>query len=641
MEKIRELIKILNEANDAYYNKNDSSLNDSEYDQLYDELLQLERETGIIYSNTPTQNVGYEVKSKLDKVEHPEPLLSLDKTKVIEELKSFVGNRECILSLKCDGLTTRIVYENNKVKLGATRGSGYIGENITHNVKTLHYIPISVTEDLSVVGESIITYKDFEKINTKLEEEEKYKSARNLASGSVRQLDSKICKDRNVKFLAFGLLDSTSKFKTREEELHFLTLNGFKVATYIKVNKDNLEFAIEALRGIAELEDIPIDGLVCTYNDIEYAKSLGHTSKYPRHSIAFKFDDAVYITKFLGVEANTTRTGMISLTGLFEPVDIDGITVSRASLHNVDIFEELKLGVGDRITVRRANMVIPQIMSNLTRSNSIELPDKCPACGSSTVIKTAKEARFLYCSNEQCTSLIGKRLEHFVSRDAMNIQGFSEATINKFIDQGFIKSIPDIYYLEQYANQIINLDGFGQKSYNKLIKSIDDSKQTKFENFIYALGIPNVGKSTAKTLAANYRVSDFSTATKDDLMKLSDIGNVVADSIVWWFKKKENRMLYDELNEVGLSFHRTNEAIEDSSISGKIFVVTGSVSIFKNRKELQAKIESLGGKVSSSISAKTDFLINNDINSTSGKNKKAKDLGVKIIDEETFIELIN
>lgn len=640
-ERIRNLIKVLNEANDTYYNSNNPLLTDKEYDHLFDELLQLEKETGIVYGNSPTQNVGYEVKSKLNKVEHPRPLLSLDKTKELEELRQFIGNKECVLSLKCDGLTSRIIYENGEISLGATRGNGQIGEEITHNVKTFTNLPLSSNEDFSVVGESIITFSDFQKINSRFTDDEKYKSARNLASGSVRQLDSQICSQRHVQFLAFGLLASPHNFTTREEQLLYLQDQGFDLAPYVVTNKEHVEQDIIYLKDLATQYDIPIDGLVCTYNDIIYAESLGFTSKFPKHSIAFKFEDDTYETTFLGVEANTTRTGMISLTGLFEPVDIDGVTVSRASLHNVDLFEGLQLGLGDTITVRRANMVIPQVMDNLTRSNTIELPKVCPSCGSNAVIRTAKEARFLYCSNEQCTSLIGKRIEHFVSRDAMNIQGFSEATINKFIEKGFIKSISDIYQLSQHENEIVKMDGFGRKSYDRLINAIEESKQTKFENLIYALGIPNVGKGTAKLLAKGHNTESLLHAEKRSLLQLDDVGNVVADSIVYWFNKEDNRNLYNNLvTNCGLEF-KQQETVMESSISGKVFVVTGSVHTFANRKELQAKIEQLGGKVSGSVSTKTDWLLNNDSTSTTGKNKKAIELGIPIITEDQFISMIN
>ncbi|WEG18629.1 NAD-dependent DNA ligase LigA [Alkalihalophilus pseudofirmus] len=640
MERMHKLIKVLNEANDAYYNSNNLLLSDREYDLMYDELLQLEKESGVTLSNSPTQRVGYEVKSKLNKTEHPKPLLSLDKTKDINELKAFIGNQECIISLKIDGLTTKTDYKNGKLTLGSTRGNGLIGEVITHNVKTFKNVPTHINNDISVVGESVITFSDFQAINSTLADEDKYKSARNLASGSVRQLDSEICSKRNVKFLAFGLLESAHEFKTRSEQLEFLQSRGFELAPYLLVNKDNVDDAVALLRDKAIKDDIPIDGLVCTYNDIKHAEALGYTSKHPKYSLAFKFEDDEYETEFIGVEANTTRTGMISLTGLFKPVDIDGVTVTRASLHNVDLFEGLQLGVGDTITVRRANMVIPQIMSNLTRSNTIDVPETCPSCGHKAEIKVAKEARFLYCSNEQCVSLVGRRLEHYVSRDALNIQGFSEATINKFIEQGFIKTIDDIYSLSKHEKDIVKLDGFGKRSYNKLIQAIESSKKVKFGSFIYALGIPHVGKSTGKTLAKEYTLETLPSAEKRSLMQLDDIGQVVAESIVRWFSVDTNVNLYKKLMEVGLEFVESALVSEDSSIAGKTFVVTGSVGVFKNRKELQARIEELGGKVSGSVSAKTDYLICDMDNRTSTKFKKAEKLNIPIITEDIFLSII-
>ena len=634
IERMKWLINKLNEANHAYYNLNKPIMTDREYDKLYDELLELEQKTGIVLSNSPTQNVGCEVVSKLNKVEHEIPLLSLNKTKNIYILKQFIGDRECVLSLKCDGLTTKLEYKNGELFRASTRGNGKVGEDITHNVRTYRNVPLRINDDLVVVGESIITYDDFEKINETLEE--KYSNPRNLASGSVRQLDSKICAERNVRFLAFGLQNST--FSKKSDDLNYLQSLGFEVVPYYIVNKDNVEECIDKLKQIAEEKGIPIDGLVCTYNDNDYANSLGATSKHPKHSLAFKFDDEVYETRFIGVEANTTRTGMISLTGIFEPVDIDGVMVSRASLHNVDFFEWLKLGKGDIIKVRRSGMVIPQILDNLTKSNTIKLPDKCPVCGSKAVIKTQKEARFLYCPNDDCEAKLIKKIVHFVSRDAMNIVGLSEATIEKFVEMGFINSVVDLYSLEQHKNKIVKLNGFGVKSFNKLIQSIENSKTVNFANFIYALGIKNVGLTTAKTLAKHFDKDSLPKVTQRDLLKIGDIGEVVANSVVQWFANEKNMQLYRDLINIGFSFKI--QEVKDSPIAGKVFVITGSVEKFKNRKELQKLIEELGGKVSSSVSKTTDYLINNDVNSSSSKNVAAKKLGVPIISEDQFLDMI-
>lgn len=635
--RIKELIKTINEANYAYYNEANPIIPDKEYDQLYDELVELERLYGVTLSNSPTQNVGYEVVSKLNKVEHKTPLLSLDKTKEITELKKFIGNRECVMMLKMDGLTTKLVYDDGELNEGSTRGNGHIGESITHNVKTFKNIPLKISDDLTVVGESIITYPDFIEINSKLPEEDKYKNPRNLASGSVRQLDGNVCSKRNVKFIAYGIQDNRTK--TKVEQLKYLESMGFEVVPYIPVNKDNVESSIDELRQIAEQKGFAIDGLVITYDDLNYGLSLGFTSKFPKHSIAYKFGDDLHETKFLGIELNTTRTGMVSITGLFEPVEIDGTTVTRASLHNVDIFESLELGVGDTVLVRKANMIIPQIMDNLTRSNTIVLSNECPMCGGELEIRTAKEARFLHCVNDNCAAKQQGKIEHFASRNAMNIVGLSEATVEKFVRCGFLKDVSDIYFLYEWENKIKHLGGCGNKSYDKLIQAIEQSKAVYFHSFIYGLGISNVGLGTAKILAKYYDEKSLPYANKIDLLRIDDIGDVVANSIVDWFLDDDNHKLYVKLiNDVGFTFKK--DEVKESSITGKNFVVTGSVNIFKNRKELQKKIEDLGGKVVGSVSKTTNYLINNDVNSTSSKNKKAKDLGVPIITEEQFIDMI-
>lgn len=636
INRMKELIKILNQANHEYYNLNSSIYADEEYDNLYDELLELEHHAGIILSNSPTINVGYEVVSKLEKVQHNIALLSLNKTKETSELRKFIGDKYCVLMLKLDGLTTKTEY-NKELKRGSSRGNGQIGEDITHNVMTFKNIPIHIHKESTVIGESIITYDDFEEINSQLPVEEKYKNPRNLASGSVRQLDGNICAKRNVKFIAYGM--QKSNHDTKVEQLKELEELGFEVVPYVLVNKDNFESAIDMLRKLASDRGYPIDGLVCTYNDIKYGESLGSTSKFPHHSLAFKFGDELHETKFLGIEANTTRTGMISLTGIFESVEIDGTEVSRASLHNVDIFESLQLGKGDTILVRKANMIIPQVMDNLTRSNTTQLPTECPDCGSKAEIRSTKEARFLYCTNDNCSAKLVQKISHFVSRDCMNIVGLSEATIEKFVDLKLIHSPVDLYYLDQCRSEIINLDGFGKKSYDKLRESIINSLNVDFANFINALGIPNVGKTTAKVLAKHFDETTFSLAISSELISIQDIGEVVANSITEWFNNVHNTNLYYELLDVGFNFKKQQE-VKESSISGKTFVVTGSVEKFSNRKELSKKIEELGGKVSGSVSAKTDYLINNDTESNSSKNVAAKKLNIPIISEEQFIEMI-
>ena len=636
MREMNRLINKINEANHAYYNLAKPIMSDAEYDKIYDELLQLEHLSGITLSNSPTQKVGYEVVSKLKKVTHNTPLLSLDKTKDIVELKKFMGNRECVLMFKMDGLTAKLVYDDGELTEGSTRGNGEIGELITHNIRTFKNTPLKMHEDLTVVGESIITYPDFTKINSTLPEEDKYKNPRNLASGSVRQLDSNVCSKRNVRFIAYGVQEDI--FNTKVDQLEYLESLAFEVVPYVLVNKANVETNIELLRKVAEEKGFAIDGLVITYNDLRYGLSLGTTSKFPRHSLAFKFGDDLHETKFIEVEYNTTRTGQISLTGIFEPVEIDGTSVSRASLHNVDIFESLQLGVGDTILVRKANMIIPQVMDNLTRSNAIELIEECPACGGKVEVRTAKEARFLHCTNDDCVAKNISKIVHFVSRNAMNIVGLSEATIEKFVELGFIKEIADLYYLDDYEKELKKLEGFGKKSIDKLFEAIGVSRNVYFYSFLHGLGIPNVGLTTAKTLSKHFDELTLPHANIRDLLKIDDIGNVVAESIVDWFRNDPNVELYARLiDDIGFTFIK-NE-VKESSISGKNFVVTGSVNVFKNRKELQKRIEELGGSVKSSVSKDTDYLIC-DGESNSSKYKKAKELNVSIITEEEFVKMV-
>lgn len=640
MSDIKYIKKLVNEINrhcDLYYNKNRPEITDSEFDNLYDELLELERVTGIVMSNSPTINVGYDVVSKLNKVEHTFPLLSLNKTKSLDELRRFIGNHECLMMLKMDGLTTKLVYNDGDLKQGSTRGSGVIGEDITHSVKTFKNIPLKTNYDLTVIGESIITFQDFNKINSTLNEDDKYRNPRNLASGSVRQLDSNICAKRNVKFIAYGVQDDIGK--TKSDQLEYLEALGFEVVPYFIVNRVNFEDKIEILKNIAQEKGFAIDGLVISINNISVAKNMGYTSKFPKSAIALKFGDDLHETTFIEVEYNTTRTGQISLTGIFEPVEIDGTSVGRASLHNVDIFESLQLGKGDTILVRKANMIIPQVMDNLTRSNTVELIDECPVCKNKAEVRHLKDSRQLFCTNDDCVAKNIGKIAHFVSRNSMNIVGLSEATIEKFVQCGFINDVADIYYLDDYAKEICKMNGFGRKSYEKLVKSIQDSTNVDLANFINALGIPNVGLSTAKTLAKNYDEISFQHANKIDLLVLDDIGDTVANSIVNWFKNDTNVELYARLvDDIGFNFKK-NE-VKESSITGKSFVVTGSVNVFKNRKELQKRIEELGGVVKSSVSKDTDYLINNDNMSSSSKNVTAKKLNVPIITEEEFIKLI-
>lgn len=643
--RIKELVELLNRARRAYEQEDREIMSNFEYDKLYDELVTLEEETGIILSNSPTQNVGFEVVSNLPKVKHEYPARSLSKTKVVAELIIHIRKRKGTLSWKLDGLTVVCTYEGGKLVSAVTRGNGEIGEDITANARTFMNLPLTIScpYKLVVRGEAVISYKNFEKINTNLPDEEKYKNPRNLASGSVRQLDSSICAQRNVEFIAYDIMnaDKINTIITKEDEYFVLQQQGFDVVYNHTVDDKTMESVVATFTEMSKTYDYPVDGLVLAHNDLEYGRSLGSTSKHPLHSIAFKWKDAEKETKLINVEWQTSRTGMINPVAVFEPVELEGTNVERASVHNVDIFEELELGIGDTITCFKANMIIPQVADNLTRSGGLTPPSSCPVCGAPTEIRLGKTARNLYCTNDLCGAKIVKRLAHFVSRNGMNIDGLSEATLEKFVDAGIIKDAIDIYGLSKHKTTICKMEGMGLKSYNKLIMAIEKSKTVNMANFIYALGIPNVGLSTAKDLVKAYN-NDINRAISPiikELVKIDGIGEVVAKDIYKYFVHAENRRMVLAL--VGLlTFEKPQEVNTESSIAGKTFVITGDVNIFKNRKEVQAKIESLGGKVSGSVSKNTDYLINNDNESSSSKNQKAKQLNVPIITEAQFVELI-
>lgn len=648
IKRIEELVELLNKASDVYYNQDSLILTDKDFDDLYDELVHMENKTGKVFPNSPTKRVGYQVKSKLNKVKHTSVLLSLNKTKSIEELAKFIGNEECLISLKGDGLTTKLVYENGELIQAVTRGDGYNeGEDITHNILTVRNIPkkIEYKGKLSIVGESIIHYDDFDKINSRLPEDERYKNPRNLAAGSVRQLDSKVCAERNVNVMVFGLLEADGiEFKTKYEQLDWLGIQGFYIIPHTRImnNQDDIESRIDNLKQVANDMNIPIDGLVLTYNDIAYGESLGMTSKFPRHSYAYKFFDEVSETIYKGLDVQTTRTGIVSLTATFDPTIIDGTEVSRASLHNVDIWESLSLGLNDHLTVFKANQIIPQVSDNLTRSATEKLPTECPTCKSTLEIIKPKEARFLHCPNPDCKAKLIGKLEHFVSRECMNIVGLSEQTLEKFIERGFINDFTDIYKLERYSKEIKKMDGFGSKSYNKLIESIENSKDVSLANFINALGISKVGLSGAKLLARHFNndLNKIVWTDKSRLARIEGFGEVIVNNILDYLSNKDNVDIVGELVNY-MRFKQESEKIGGKSLEGKVFVVTGSVERFKNRKELESVINSLAGKVSSSVSAKTFALINNDATSSSSKNTSAKKLGVQIITEEDFLKMIN
>lgn len=643
--RIKELIKILNEASKAYYQEDREIMSNFEYDALYDELLVLEEETKIVYANSPTVKVGYELLSELQKERHDSPMLSLDKTKDVESLKVWMKDQEGLLSWKLDGLTIVLTYEHGELVKAVTRGNGEIGEVITNNAKTFVNLPkkISYEGKLVLRGEAVIKYSDFEKINAQIEDvESKYKNPRNLCSGTVRQLNNEITAKRNVHFFAFSLVeaDGVDFENSIENQFLFLKEQGFEIVEYKKVTADTIIDTVSQFAQAIEHNDFPSDGLVLVYDDIAYGKSLGRTAKFPRDSIAFKWADELAKTTLLEVEWSPSRTGLINPVAIFEPVELEGTTVSRASLHNISILEALELGIGDCITVYKANMIIPQVAENLTKSGNLEIPKHCPACGGDTKIQDVNGVRSLYCTNEFCSAKKIKLFSHFVSRDAMNMDGLSEMTLNKFIEQGFLNELYDLFHLTQYEKQILELDGFGQKSYDKLIQSIEKAKNTTLPRFIYSLGIPNIGLSNAKMLCKHYdyELEKLKTATVEDLVAIDGIGEIIAKSICDYFENEHNeKVMAYLLEEIQIEVPTKEQEVEQT-MDGLTFVITGSVERFKNRNEVKAVIEELGGKVTGSVTSKTNYLINNDNTSNSSKNKKAKELGIPIITENEFIE---
>lgn len=644
INEIHELVDDLNHYRDLYYNKNVSAISDQKYDELFDKLVALEKETGIVMSNSPTVTVGYEVKSALSKTKHSHPMLSLDKTKAVNDLIHFANTQDCLLSLKMDGLTVLLTYENHELVKAETRGNGEIGEDITHNARVFKNIPLHISNPnhIEIEGEAIITYEDFNKINESLPEEERYKTPRNLVSGSVRQLDSLVASGRHIRFIAWKM---PFGFVRYSEGLEYAKELGFDVVPYLFYNVDNIERIIELLKGIAVKLSYPIDGLVMTYENVEYGKSLGMTGHHPKHSIAFKFYDELVETEMIGIDWTMGKTGSLTPTAIFNPVEIDGTEVSRASLHNVSIFEDLRLASGDTVTVYKANQIIPQIQDNLDRENDnkvlFNVPTKCPICNHNTEIKQDGIAKILYCSNPNCEGKLLGKCTHFVSKNAMNINGLSESTLQKFIENGYITSFADIYELKNnFYEEISKLEGFGKRSVDKLMQSIEDSKNTTLDRFIYALCIPMVGRSASKAIA-KYCNYDFNTfIARCDIAftwsALNDIGLAMELSLDAYTVENHNEII--ELSKY-MTFEKPEERV-GTSLNCKTFVITGSLNKFTNRDEAKEKIESSGGKVAGSVSKKTDYLVNNDITSTSGKNKKAKELGVPIITEEDLIKLL-
>ena len=643
LNRMKELIEILNNASRLYYQYSTPIMTDFEYDKLYDELEKLEKETNTVLSNSPTQNVEPEAIDSLVKVEHPAPMLSLSKTKSISELASFLGNQEGLISWKLDGLTIVLTYKDGKLSSGVTRGNGIIGEVITENVKKFKNIPLTIPYKgtLVVRGEAVIKYSDFNKMNEELDDDSsQYKNPRNLCSGSVRQLDSKVTAKRNVNCIIFALIESEKKFKLKSEEFEWLKSLGFDIVEYHKVTSNNLEEQVLYFKNKINEYDIPSDGLVLLYNDIEYGKQLGTTAKYPKNAIAFKWQDETAETKLIDVDWLVSRTGLINPVAVFEPVELEGTIVSRASLHNVSILQGLSLGIGDTILVYKANMIIPQIADNLTQSNSLTIPNKCPVCNHEARIISSNDVKYLYCMNDFCPAKLVKRLSQFTSRNAMNIEGLSDAIINKLADEGLIKTYADIYNLKRYKNDIISFEGFGEKSYDNLINSIEKSRNVKLANFIFALGIPDIGLSRAKLICKNYSndINKIRNLTFEELSKIDGIGEIIAKEWIDTFNNedfiKELELLLKEVNFTDTSIDN-NQPLKDL-----IFVITGSVNNFTNRDELVEYIETYGGKVVKAISNNVNYLINNDITSTSTKNTKAKELGIKIISENDLMSMI-
>lgn len=643
LKRIKELVEILNKAGKAYYSEGVEEMSNFEYDALYDELVQLEKNTGCVLSDSPTVNVGYEVLSELPKERHESPMLSLDKTKSVDDLISWLGEQKALLSWKLDGLTIVLTYDNGELQKAVTRGNGEVGEIITNNARVFKNIPVTIPfkEKLVLRGEALITYSDFEKINEKIPEADaKYKNPRNLCSGSVRQLNNKITKERNVNFFAFNLVSAENvDFKnSRKEQFEWLKTQGFDVVEYKEVTKDNLADTVAWFEKAITTNDFPSDGLVILYDDIAYGDSLGRTAKFPRNSLAFKWTDETANTVLRQIEWSASRTGLINPVAIFDTVELEGTRVTRASVHNISIMESLKLGIGDTIQVFKANMIIPQIASNLTQSGNIDIPKKCPVCGGDTQIKEINEVKTLYCTNPDCQAKHVKSFAHFVSRDAMNIDGLSEATLEKFIQKGFLKKFKDLYHLDRYSDDIIDMDGFGQKSYDNLIASCNRSKNTTLPKVIYGLGIANVGLSNAKMIVRQLKtVENIINCQRQELESIDGVGSVIADTFVTYFENENNKKAFLELlEELNIEQEESQSA---NTLEGKIFVITGSLNHFDNRGQLKELIESLGGKVTGSVTSKTSYLINNDSESSSSKNKNAKKLNVPIITEDEFIEM--
>ena len=644
LQRIKYLVETLNRAAKAYYAEDREIMSNYEYDALYDELTALERETGIVLANSPTVNVGYEAVEELPKERHESPMLSLGKTKETEELKNWLQGNPAVLSWKLDGLTIVLTYREGKLAKAVTRGNGEIGEVITNNARTFKNLPLQISYqgELVLRGEAVISYSDFEKINQEIPEEaDKYKNPRNLCSGSVRQLNNEITAKRNVQFYAFSLVKAEDvDFKnSRMEQFAFLERQGFQVVEHYLVNPDNILDRVAFFKDKIKDYDIPSDGLVLTFEDIAYGRSLGRTAKFPKDSIAFKWEDEIRETTLLEMEWSASRTGLINPVAIFEPVELEGTTVSRASVHNVSIVRGLKLGIGDRITVFKANMIIPQIAENLTKSDNLEIPEVCPVCGQPTHIRQMNEVQVLYCTNEKCAAKQIKSFTLFVSRDALNIDGLSEATLEKFIERGFLHEFADLFELERYRGEITQMEGFGEKSFQNLTDSIETARNTTLPRVLYGLGIAGIGAANAKLICRyfDYDLERMKQADEEILSEIEGIGAVLAAAFVEYMRDEDNLCRLERLLQK-LTLETPQVDAADQTLTGMSFVITGSLTHYENRNELKDIIEQKGGKVAGSVTGKTTCLINNDVNSGSSKNKKAKELGVPILSEEDFMK---
>ena len=643
--RIKELVEILNKAAKSYYVDAVEIMPNIEYDKLYDELVKLEKEINVVLSNSPTQNVGYETVSELPKKAHESPMLSLDKTKSVTELEDWLGDNEALLSWKMDGLTIVLTYIGGELVEAVTRGNGIIGEVITNNAKNFQNVPLKIEYkgELILRGEAVIKYSDFKRINESISDADaKYKNPRNLCSGSVRQLNPAVTRERKVYFNVFNVVkaDDIDFENSKAKQFEWAKNEGFDVVEYKFTNRESLANDIADFESRIADNDIPSDGLVLLLDDIALGERLGSTAKFPRNAMAFKWSDERQTTKLKYIEWSPSRTGLINPVAVFEPVELEGTTVSRASLHNVSIFEELMLGVGDEISVYKANMIIPQVYENLTKSNTEKVPKICPACGKDTTIKKDNESKVLLCTNPDCQVKHIKQYALMASRDALNIDGLSESTLEKFLSKGFIKSDSDLFHLDKFKDEIINMDGFGKRSYEKLIAALDEAKNTTVSRFLYSLGIAGIGSANAKMIAKYFDndIDRIISASKDDLLEIEGIGDVLANSIADFFKSEKNIENVESLRKI-LKFEKEESGGGDK-LSGKVCVITGSLQHFSNRNELKELIEKNGGKVSGSVSSKTNYLINNDTASNSSKNKKAKELGVEIISEEDFLKLL-